>query len=759
MQMLNGIPNIHIASSSSLHHPIQARSTNWSYLCERLSQVVGGAKEGRGWVAANIPDGPRKNKRVISTSLLVFDLDNTKSVITQAELAKAIRDTGYRAILHSTYNHTPDNPRFRLILDISEPIKPADHKSLLLHVAQNLGITDFIDKACTDLSRYFYLPRCPPERIEDYVFLSVDGDAVNIEACLDRIKFDQKSSGSEPSIKVDSSVSTWEETEINIAKIKKFLGFCSADCEYDKWRNIVWSVTSLGWDMGTDLLRDWSMTSLRHWSEDSAQVADDALRVLIRGFDPLRGITIGTLIEEAKNNGWTPASPFYELTNTDEVGINNTDPLEALQQRFCIIDLSGEVKVLSRDHIASALSGVDDNPISFYKKPDGELIMRRCLEALPVTSNPREVLASFWIDPMTNFYNKTAFTPTNTPPTTLNFWIGHTACAKASKNTLIQDYLLEVICNANQDCYEYLVRFLAHMIQRPEVKPGIVPVLIGGQGTGKGVFFQLLKAIWSKTTLLVSDINEVVGQFNAGLERNYIVCMDEALFAGDRRSLDKLKSIVTEPTIRIEQKYQPSRSIESIHRFFAATNHDHFAHIEKDDRRFFMLRVSSQRKQDTSYFEKLCSSFYDGVTLEGFIAFLSELDLTDFNIRQRPATTEHINQKMKSLTGFDRYWYEVLVNRNFAADEAYSQDEWEDGRFISTSCLTRHYKNYDRKADRYGPIQQSYISQSVKRLCPSVKSNRRLHNNRQERGFDLPCIQIARSGFESHFNMVIKWDD
>ena len=257
--------------------------------CERLSKVVGGVKEGRGWVAANIPDGPRTNARVISTSLIVFDIDNKGSVVTQAELERAIRAKGYRAILHSTYNDTPGNPRFRLILDISEPIKPADHKSLLLHIAQNLGITDFIDTACTDLSRYFYLPRCPIQRVEDYVFWSIDGDPVNIEACLDRIKFDRRSLEPQPSVKIESEVNAWEENESNIAKIKEFLGYCSADCEYEKWRNIIWSVTSLGWDIGADLVRDWSKTSLRHWVRSSAQTTDEVLQGLIESFDPERG--------------------------------------------------------------------------------------------------------------------------------------------------------------------------------------------------------------------------------------------------------------------------------------------------------------------------------------------------------------------------------------------------------------------------------------------------------------------------------------
>ena len=310
---------LNIATSSSHSHPMQAKSISWSSLCERLSRVTVGCKEGPGWVAANIPDGPRANDRVKSVSALVFDIDNKGNIITKTELERAIRDNGYRAILHSTYNHTPDNPRFRLVLDISEPIKPADHKSLLLHVAQNLGITDFIDTACTDLSRYFYLPRCPIERIEDYVFLSVDGDAVNIEACLDRIKFSRDSLAPQSLVKKTSDTEGWEESDCNIAKVKEFLSYCPADCEYDKWRNIIWSICSLSWDIAPSFLLDWSKTSLRHWAKETAQQAEIALTNLMDEFDPKRGITIGTLIAEAKSNGWTSASPFDVLSDIEDI--------------------------------------------------------------------------------------------------------------------------------------------------------------------------------------------------------------------------------------------------------------------------------------------------------------------------------------------------------------------------------------------------------------------------------------------------------
>ena len=142
---------------------------------------------------------------------------------------------------------------------------------------------------------------------------------------------------------------------------------------------------------------------------------------------------------------------------------------------------------------------------------------------------------------------------------------------------VVQEFLHSVICDNDVALHNYLIRYLAHMLQRPDEKPGVMIVFLSGQGTGKGTFYKMLERIWSRTTLQVSDIGEAIGQFNAALERNYIVCMDEALFHGDKKSLEKLKSLITEPKCRIEQKYQPSRTIDSYHRFFAASNHNHFA--------------------------------------------------------------------------------------------------------------------------------------------------------------------------------------
>ena len=438
--------------------------------------------------------------------------------------------------------------------------------------------------------------------------------------------------------------------------------------------------------------------------------------------------------------------------------MDDSCPLKEVQKRFCIMDMNGEFRLLDSKQVNDAKSGIYSGDISFYKKSDGVLNIERFLETLPINSTPKQVIPNFWINPSTKVYKQTAFSPNPSNPDTLNYWIPHTIAQFPSDFRIIEEYILKVVCDDHESSYTYLINFLAHMLQKPEEKPGIVPVLIGGQGTGKGVFFQLLKAIWSKTTLLVSNIDEVVGKFNAALERNYIVCMDEALFSGDRKSLDRLKSIVTESTIRIEQKYQPSRTIESFHRFFAATNHDHFAHIDNDDRRFFFLRVSPSHQQDSKYFSDLCDSFSDGKTLEGFVDYLLKLDLSDFNVRQRPKTNEHINQILQSLRNFGRYLFEVLSDGRVDRFQ-YGIEIWKADEFISTSRLKECYKDYNKNAERYETIQGREITKELKRFCPSVMPYRKKLNNQQLRGFKLPTIEIARKEFEKALKTKIDWDD
>jgi len=296
-------------------------------------------------------------------------------------------------------------------------------------------------------------------------------------------------------------------------------------------------------------------------------------------------------------------------------------------------------------------------------------------------------------------------------------------------------------------------------LQHPEEKPGIMIVLIGAEGVGKGFFIRLLEALWGHSTLQVSDIAAITGNFNKGLERAFWVALDECMFVGDKKSQDRMKSLVTEPTIQVEQKYEPSRTIESFHRFVACTNHSQWGQIRSDDRRCLFIKVSDCHKQDTAYFATLSKALGDGVNVAALAHDLINLDITNFDPRARPQTSEGVEQKRLSLTGFARYWNEILDKGSFnIGGDRYSVGSvsYEEEVFVSSQTLTKKYKNYNEKAERFEAIQAKTMRKEIKILCPSADTTPREEN---KRGFLFPKIEVARKEFEAYLGCTVDWDE
>ena len=99
-------------------------------------------------------------------------------------------------------------------------------------------------------------------------------------------------------------------TPNQIANINDLLNKINADCPGDKYRNIIFSIFSLGWgDLGVQIAKAWSRSALHRWSEDY-------FYDLVKRYDNNRigentnPITLGTLIHYAsvasagRSNAW-----------------------------------------------------------------------------------------------------------------------------------------------------------------------------------------------------------------------------------------------------------------------------------------------------------------------------------------------------------------------------------------------------------------------------------------------------------------------
>jgi putative DNA primase/helicase len=107
--------------------------TTWADFTSQLSHRRQGAKDGPAFVTATFrpePDGRvrRRSANLISRTAIALDIEtNTKTGEVPPpveEAADHVRRQGWTAVLYTSHSHTPDRPRYRIVLPLSREIDP-----------------------------------------------------------------------------------------------------------------------------------------------------------------------------------------------------------------------------------------------------------------------------------------------------------------------------------------------------------------------------------------------------------------------------------------------------------------------------------------------------------------------------------------------------------------------------------------------------------------------------------------------------------
>ncbi|WP_338466366.1 AAA family ATPase [Novosphingobium sp. ZN18A2] len=92
------------------------------------------------------------------------------------------------------------------------------------------------------------------------------------------------------------------ETKATVSDALSMLDAVSPDCDYETWRNIIWSLASTGWANARLIAHKWSRKALHRYDAD---ILDNLFDV----FDASKGITLRTLGHHARSNGWSGDMP------------------------------------------------------------------------------------------------------------------------------------------------------------------------------------------------------------------------------------------------------------------------------------------------------------------------------------------------------------------------------------------------------------------------------------------------------------------
>lgn len=171
------------------------KKTTWDQLALKLSQTTRTAesleeykkmsngekariKDVGGYVGGHVKGGRRLLSNIAFRTLLTLDIDYAKADFWES-FCFTFEQTA--AVLHATHTHTPDNPRFRLIVPLSRQCNVDEYEAVGRKVAGILGIKQF-DPSTFEPARLMYWPSTP--RDLEYYFEMQEGDPLSVDDIL-----------------------------------------------------------------------------------------------------------------------------------------------------------------------------------------------------------------------------------------------------------------------------------------------------------------------------------------------------------------------------------------------------------------------------------------------------------------------------------------------------------------------------------------------------------------------------------------------
>ena len=443
----------------------------------------------------------------------------------------------------------------------------------------------------------------------------------------------------------------------------------------------------------------------------------------------------------------------------DSLGITSKDEIlkrkQALNGKHAAIMVGGQFVILNEvidpifDRPDITLSSVGDfknkylNDLIYYEEKSGQVKTRSLALEWLTWKNRRT-------------FEGIVFSPGRDAPGYYNLYRGLDVAPKKGNWERLRSHLQENICNSEVEYWEYLQNWMADFVQRPggAFRNGVSIVLRGGRGTGKGLFATSFGKIFGSHFLHLKDQNHLTGRFNAHQKDALLIFADECFWAGNKTSEGILKGLITEETIQIEAKGKDPFRVKNHVRLIIASNEDWVVPAGLDERRFFCLDVSDERKQKISYWNPIWEETRNG----GIEAMLYDLLRHRSNpeaLRTPPKTAALVCQIEHSMKSVQQFWYQCLKEGRFSKDGI----PWTEP--IVTESLHNSYLDFCKGINEKWPEPRNIFSASIRkiseahscRMTPSIVGGPRPH------GLVFKSLQLCRARFQEIVNGRLEWED
>lgn len=196
------------------------------------------------------------------------------------------------------------------------------------------------------------------------------------------------------------------------------------------------------------------------------------------------------------------------------------------------------------------------------------------------------------------------------------------------------------LCGSNVAQYVYVVKFLARALQLPFCKQGAFLMFVGASGIGKGTIILAVGHLLGNS-FYHNKAGEIAKDFNSDFLNRSLIFFDEMHMKKD--SYSWLKTAITEPTQRIEEKYKSAEDLPSFWSCVGASNDLSLVDsvIDASDRRFFFadcMKTKSPKHAALAEHVGRQMSADNFLLNKAFGYWLLNVDISDFDASRIPST-------------------------------------------------------------------------------------------------------------------------
>lgn len=267
---------------------------------------------------------------------------------------------------------------------------------------------------------------------------------------------------------------------------------------------------------------------------------------------------------------------------------------------------------------------------------------------------------------------------------------------------------INAFCNDNKTLVNYFIKWLAHIVQYPNIRTGIAILIKSEQGAGKSEFFNWIghMIIGSPYYNSCSEMEQIVGKFNSVIKNKILIALEEVnVYATDSSTLNKLKELITGRTQNIENKgIDVNGGTSNYCNYVLMTNKNSPIRVESSDRRYFCIESRHLYPTGDRRWTEQINYYKNHEAAINFYHYLMSIDVDINDLKNIPETDTKKRLINSSAPLFARYMYDEyskIMNEsptvlNKKDNELYCTSELLLNS-VNTFCVSNGEKQLDSK--------------------------------------------------------------